>query len=122
MTVHHSSDDAVRLAIGTLRVDEELHTPSFDMVRSRRPLRRPVGVSVTRLLAVATIAGIAAIGLHRAMTARTSSLVVPDDVRLLSTWRPATDGFLETPGSAMLRISPRLGASLIDIPFNGVSR
>jgi hypothetical protein len=122
MTAHHGSDDSVRLAIGALRDDDELHAPSFDMVRARRPLRRPKGVSVARILAVATIAGIAATGLHRALTTGPSRLVVPDDVRLLSAWRPATDVLLETPGSAMLRITPRLGASLIDIPFNGASR
>ena len=40
-------------------------------------------------------------------------LTVPHEIVALAAWRPATDVFLVTPGSTLLRSSPTLGTSLL---------
>ena len=42
-------------------------------------------------------------------------LVVPVEVRELSTWRPMTDLLLETPNAALLIQTPRLDESILPI-------
>jgi hypothetical protein len=49
---------------------------------------------------------------YRAIVAR-RRFTVPREIVALAAWRPGTDVLLATPGSAMLRSSPSLDASLL---------
>jgi len=115
----------VRRAMDALRSADESSVPSFDVVRSRA--RRPgepmrwSGVRIMTIAAVAAVAVISVVGTNRLQSRARPQLAVPADVRELSNWRPATDVLLDTPGRALLRISPQLGASLITLPVIGAS-
>jgi hypothetical protein len=61
---------------------------------------------------------VAAVGVYRALSAP-PRLMVPSEVVALSAWRPTTDVLLQTSVRDLLRQSPQLGASLIDINIAG---
>jgi len=116
VTSFDRDDDAVRAAMRELRAADELETPAFDAVLSRR---KGAGsrerVLVVRRLAIAAGLVLAAIGVYGVKSSRRARLTVPEEVIALSTWRPATDALLEIPGRSLLRQTPQLHKSVLDI-------
>jgi hypothetical protein len=114
-------DDALRSAIEELRSFDERSAPSFDAVLARRRARRAAW-SPARVAIAAGIAIVAAGALVQRATSGPEPFTVPREVLALSAWRPITDVLLETPNRALLRETPRFGASLIQTPYMGDSR
>lgn len=118
MTEHDRDDEAMRAALADLRAADEREAPAFDEVLARGASASHSRLHVGRL-AIAAALVLAAVGVYRALSARGSRLTVPSEVVALSAWHPATDVLLETPGKNLLRQTPQLGASLIDISITG---
>jgi hypothetical protein len=118
MTERERNDELLRASLADLRAADELEAPAFDAVLARRASTSRARPHVGRL-AIAAGLVLAAAGIYRVVSTRAPRLTVPSEVVALSTWRPATDVLLETPGRDMLRYTPQLGASLIDINLTG---
>ena len=119
MTPLDRDDEALRSAFSELRAADQRSAPAFEDVLARRVPSQPTAASIVRRLAVAAALVLAAGFAYRAIGSRTTRLTVPSEVIALSSWRPATDVLLETPGSGLLRHVPQLGASLIDSGLKG---
>lgn len=119
MTEHDRDDEVIRAALADLRAADEREAPAFDAVLARSASASHSRLHVGRL-AIAAALVLAAVGVYRALsTLGGPRLTVPSEVVALSAWRPATDVLLETPGKNLLRQTPQLGASLIDISITG---
>lgn len=119
MTEHDRDDEVIRAALADLRAADEREAPAFDAVLARSASPSRARLHVGRL-AIAAALVLAAVGVYRALsTLGGPRLTVPSEVVALSAWRPATDVLLETPGKNLLRQTPQLGASLIDISITG---
>jgi hypothetical protein len=116
MTERDRDEETLRAALRDLRDADERAAPDFDAVISRAAL--PSYTLNVGRLAIAAGLLVAAVGVS-ALFARRPKLTVPTEVIALSTWRPATDVLLETSTRELLRHTPRLGASLIDISNTG---
>jgi hypothetical protein len=117
MTEHDPDGALVRAALAKLRADDERDAPAFDAVLSRVATHRRSRLHIRRL-AIAAALVLVAVGAYRTLSTR-PRLMVPREVVALSAWRPATDVLLQTPGRELLRQSPQLGTSLIDINIAG---
>jgi hypothetical protein len=114
VTTHDRDAEALRDAIAELRATERGEAPSFDDVLARRTDERwATSPASMRLRLVAAGLVLLVVGAaYRAIVAP-RRLTVPREIVALAVWRPATDVFLATPGSALLRSSPTLGTSLL---------
>jgi hypothetical protein len=114
MTTHDRDDERLRGALAELRTAERAGAPPFATVLARRA-KRPASArrpSMRVALLAAALVLLASGTAYRAIVAR-RPLRVPREVVALVAWRPPTDVFLTTPGSALLRTPPPLGASLL---------
>jgi hypothetical protein len=116
MTERDRDEEVLRAALSDLRNADERAAPGFDTILSR--VASPSYTLKVARLAIAAGLLVAAVGVY-ALSARPPRLTVPDEVVAFSTWRPATDVLLETSARELLRHTPRLGASLIDIGITG---
>jgi hypothetical protein len=125
MTPHDRDDESLRSAFAELRVADERSAPSFEDVLARRASSGRLafaGASAGWRLAVAAGLVLAAGLTYRMIGARTARVTVPREVIALSAWRSGTDMLLDTPARNLLRHTPQLGASLIDVKLTGEFR
>ena len=114
MTTHDGDADVLRGALAELRAEERAEAPSFESVLARRTLERGLirPPSLLLRLLAATLVFLLVGSAYRVIVAH-RRLTVPHEIVALAAWRPATDVFLVTPGSTLLRSSPTLGTSLL---------
>ena len=74
-----------------------------------------------RAMLAASLVALAVLG-YRMMLGRSAPLELPREVAALAAWRPMTDVLLDTPGRHLLRGGMPLGASILDVNFNGALR
>ena len=120
MTSHDLKQEALRAAIAELRGADERAVPPFAAVLARRRVRTEVLWRPGRLVLAAAVVLVVSAAL--AYSARPRRLTVPSEIVALSVWRPATDALLETSVSNLLRETPRLSASLVNVNMKGELR
>ena len=117
MTPGDREHEMLRSVLEELRNADERAAPAFERLLARSRSRPPVAWRPGRLVlaAGAVFVGIGLIAVRFAHPASRIPLTVPREVVALSSWRPTTDVLLETSAKTLLRQTPQLSASLLDV-------